>query len=237
MDLSIFKNIHREDRAFLICCGPSLKETDLSLLQDEIIYAVGLAYKANLPHIDHHFIGDKNIVSQNHHDITLNLGFSGTSVFVSKGIYDSGLIGEFPNIWYFTGHGKKKFHTDITKPIYGGGTATFLAMQFAYYMGIQELYAIGLDHRWDLSTSRKTGKHTIGGDEILKAKGKDINHFSEDYFKNGTIWHTPSIEKMENSYLMARKAFENDDRILLNASINTNLSEDIIKKVDYYSLF
>jgi len=57
-----------------------------------------------------------------------------SALFVSKGIYFSGLPLN-KNTYYFTGHGKKKFHKDVTKNIYGGGTSTFLAMQFCLLYG------------------------------------------------------------------------------------------------------
>ena len=234
MDLSIFKNIHKGKRGFLLASGPSLSYTNLHLiLNDDIIFSVGLAFKANISYIDHHFVGDMNIVNQFKDDfMTLKIA----NLFVSQGIYDSKILKKRP-LYYFRGHGERKFHRDVTKRIYGGGTATFLGMQFAYYMGIQELYLIGLDHSWNLNNSEKMGKFTKGGNEILKIKTKDTNHFSEDYFKKGTIWHTPDINKMEESYLMARKTYEEDNRILLNATLKTELSEDIIERVDYYSLF
>jgi hypothetical protein len=229
--------MYKGERAFLIAGGPSLRDTNLSLLTGELIYAVGLTFKANLPHIDCHFIGDRNITQQFYDDINHKLALTKTSVFTSKGIYKSGMLTSFPNIYYFDGHGKKKFHIDITKPIYGGGTSTFLAMQFAYYMGIKELYIVGLDHYWNLSKTKRTGKFNNDNKELLIALEDDENHFTEEYYIKGTKFYTPSIEKMEESYRMARVAFEKDGRVLLNASLKTKLSEDIIKRIDFYSLF
>lgn len=226
--------MYEGERAFLVAGGPSLKETDLSRLKGEIIYSVSLTYKADLPHIDFHFIGDKNITKQFADEI---MNVPARFMIVSKGIYDSGLLSEenakFLTLLYFLGHAKPGFYGyDITEKIYGGGTSTFLAMQFAYYMGIRELYTIGLDHNWKYENTEGTGIFQ-GGKELLETKGKDVNHFTEDYYPDGVKWFEPNIPKIERAYTWARKAFEADGRSLINASISTKLSENIIPKKEF----
>jgi len=238
MDLSGFKDIHLGKRAFLLACGPSLNDLDLSLLEGELVYGVSLAYKSDKVAIDYHFMGDKNIASQFYKEI---LPLTNTW-FVSKSIYDFYLKNK-PNTYYFTGPArhKKKFKTDLSDgKVYGGGTSSFLAMQFAYFMGIQELYTIGLDH-W--KTYRKglnvtdTGIKNPSGSPLVISNEDDIHHFTPDFYKKGVKFYTPTFSKVEASYWAARNAYEADGRILLNASADTALSEDIIPRVNFYELF
>ena len=227
-----FKNIHRGQRAFLIAGGPSLSDIDLSKLKHELIYSVSLTYKAGLPHIDYHFIGDKNIVRQFADEIS---EIPARHLFVSAGIHITGLLNH-PNMHYFTGHGERKFHGDITGRIYGGGTSTFLAMQFAYYMGISTLFVVGLDHSWNLENTKGTGK-VQGGKELLETVGNDLNHFGSDYYPDGVQWFDPDTEKMAEAYGWAREAYEADGRKLLNASTRTKLPENVIPRREFKSLW
>jgi hypothetical protein len=227
-----FKDVHKGERAFLIAGGPSLSEIDLSKLEHELIYSVSLTYKVGLPHIDYHFIGDKNIVRQFAGEVS---DIPARHLFVSKGIWDTGLVSH-PNMHYFTGHGERKFHGDVTGRIYGGGTSTYLAMQFAYHMGISPLFVVGLDHSWNLENTKGTGK-IQGGKELLETVGEDLNHFGSEYYPDGVQWFDPNTEKMAEAYGWAREAYEADGRLLLNASTRTELPESIIPRVDYKDIW
>lgn len=233
MNLEKFKNIHKGKRAFLIAGGPSLNNIDLSRLKNDLIYSVSLTYKADLPHINYHFIGDMNITKQFHLEIS---EISADYLFVSSGIYNSGII-THPKLCYFLGHAKPRFYGhDITHRIYGGGTSSFLGMQFAFYMGIETLYIVGLDHKWTYDHAEKTGKF-VNNKELLRTTGGDFNHFSADYFKDGTEWFEQNMVKMEQSYRWANEAFIDDGRRLLNASAETALSSEIISRVEFSTLW
>ena len=229
--LKKFKGIHKGKRGFLIACGPSLSKTDISKLDNEITFVVSRGYKREKLNITYLFIGDMYIYQQFYDEIS---EVNCDALFVSKGIYFSGLPVN-KNTYYFTGHGEKKFHTDITKSLYGGGTSTFLAMQFAYYMGIQELYAIGLDHSWNFSNSVKIG-HGSGGD-IMRNINQDNNHFSKDFYGKSVTWFYPKMDKMAEAYKMASEAYTKDNRILSNASLETKLPNDIISRTDYNTIY
>jgi hypothetical protein len=143
-------------------------------------------------------------------------------LFVSKGIYDAYKDKiNLEQTSYFIGGGEKKFHTDLTKPIYGGGTSSFLALQFAYYAGFQTVYIVGLDHNWNFNNVKKVGQGA-GGD-LLETIGKDKNHFSEEFYPEGIRWFKPKQDKMLEAYKMAGEAYKKAGRVLLNASIETKV--------------
>jgi hypothetical protein len=233
-------NIYRGSRAFLVACGPSLKDTNTSLLKNEIVFGVSLAYKKEGLIIDYHFIGDKNIFEQVYPELRhIN---NVENLFLSNGICQTHSYYDFLdtryldfNLYSFKGHGEKRFHTDVTKRIYGGGTSTFLGMQFAYYMGIQKLYVIGLDHSWDFSNTLKVGTGA-GGDKLINPD-KDPNHFVDDFYDESIEWYKPKIDKMAQSYKMAGDAYEKTGRVIYNASTSTKLSPDILPRIDFKELF
>lgn len=235
MNLEKFKDIHSGRRAFLLACGPSLNELDLSKLDDELVFGVSLGYKTGVD-IDYHFMGDMMIASQFWNEV---LPLTNTW-FVSAGIYEQYFFCR-PNTYYFVGSADKKFSTDLSSGrIYGGGTSSFLAMQFAYYMGITEFIAIGLDHWKSYEKGLDvvdTGIRNPTGQPLVTANSDDQHHFTNDFYGKGVQYYTPTIPKIEKAYSMSREAYERDGRKLLNASADTALSEDIIPRVKFESLW
>lgn len=238
MRLHKFKDIHKGERAFIVACGPSLKDIDLSLLDNEIVFGVSLAYKSRAK-IDYHFMGDYNIASQFWQDM-FYLPFD---LFVSKSIMLEFFL-DRPKTWYFRGHEKneKEFKTDLSNGrLYGGGTSTFLAMQFAYFMGIEKVYVIGLDHYKSYDKHKheleddleNTGVYNRTGMPLVITKTKDKHHFTEDFYKKGTKYYLPTVDKMANSYLLANKAYWETGREIWNASTETALPEHILPRCNF----
>ena len=236
MDLRNFENCHKGHRAFLVAGGPSLKFTDITPLESELVFSVSLTYKREGLRPTYHFIGDYNIVKQFYKEID-EIDCDG--LFVSNGIFSSMLLSH-PKIHFFFGHSKKEFCKDPYNGDHGGGTSTYVAMQFAYFMGITELYVIGLDHYLTLKKQmvqvEKTGIRKSGFD-LVETTGKDVNHFTKDYYPRGTKWFVPQVGRMAESYGLAREAFEADGRKIYNASRVTGLSEDILPRINYEEIF
>ena len=69
----------------------------------------------------------------------------------------------------------------------------------------------------------------------VESQGDDPNHFSAAYFGKGFRWQLPDLETSEIGYRMARRAYENAGRRVLDATIGGKL--DIFEKADYLSLF
>ena len=63
----------------------------------------------------------------------------------------------------------------------------------------------------------------------MKREGKDINHFDADYFKEGQYWGLPSLELSELGYRYAKAAFEQDGRMIYDATVGGKL--DIFPKI------
>ena len=67
----------------------------------------------------------------------------------------------------------EKFSFELADGLNEGWTVTYAALQIAYYMGIQKVVIVGLDHRYEFQ-----GKPN----ETSELVGADPNHFSQDYF-------------------------------------------------------
>jgi hypothetical protein len=67
------------------------------------------------------------------------------------------------------------------------------------------------------------------------SEGEDPNHFDPRYFGKGFRWQLPDLETSEIAYRMARRAYEQAGRRVLDATIGGKLT--VFPKVEYGSLF
>jgi hypothetical protein len=118
------------------------------------------------------------------------------------------------------------FSTDVTNGIWGGATVTYAAMQLAYYMGFSEVILIGVDH----SFSTQGTPH-----KVVRSEGNDPNNFDANYFGAGFRWQLPDLNTSEIAYSMAKRAFEQDDRRIVDATLGGKLQ--VFEKLNYINLF
>lgn len=107
------------------------------------------------------------------------------------------------------------FSTNLLKGVGSAGTVTYTALQFAYYMGCNPVILFGVDHNFSYSGQ---------ANEIQKRQGTDANHFDQNYFKSGSYWGVPNLEKSELGYKNAKDVFESDNRCIFDATIDGKLT-------------
>lgn len=194
------KDKHKGDRCFLLGSGPSLNDTNLSLIKDEIKFGVNTLYrgfdKFNLS-CKYFGIGDRKVWVQ-HASHILNLdvelflgGFAAYDYMFNKMKYtdvkikNPHIINHLGKMWT-TG----KFSTDLAQGAYNGDTVIIdIGLQACYYMGFDKVYLLGVDcdytglHRFDgLPTENATGGGVSGNyDPQFKA----YNICKEMYETNG----------------------------------------------------
>jgi hypothetical protein len=93
-------------------------------------------------------------------------------------------------------------------------------------MGFEQVILIGVDHNY--STKGKPNTTVV-------SQGDDPNHFNAGYFGKGFRWQLPDLEASERGYRMARAAYEQAGRQVLDATIGGKLT--VFPKVEYRSLF
>ena len=155
--LKDFKNIHKGQRAFFIGTGPSLRLEDVEMLKGEIVFGVNSLVesieKISFP-LTYYGLADKRAVK-------LFYGKAAKSsignIFVGSGRLPKSEIKSdntmrFPDTMEFcaflnafTANTKLRISDDITKLVYDGGTVIYTMLQIAAYMGITEMYLIGVD--------------------------------------------------------------------------------------------
>jgi hypothetical protein len=65
--------------------------------------------------------------------------------------------------------------------------------------------------------------------------GDDPNHFAPGYFGKGFRWQLPDLDGSERAYRLARKAYAEAGRHIVDATVGGKLT--IFPKVDFNTLF
>ena len=128
-----FKDIHKGKRCFIVANGPSLKNTDLSLLKDEITLGMNRIYlSAEQNGFTPTYIVVQDIpvqllqFQQDFDDLALPKFFNWNArrYFTPK-----------DNLTFIRSDYKPHFSTDLTKSSWGGHSVTNICIQLAFFMG------------------------------------------------------------------------------------------------------
>lgn len=180
-----FYNRHFGERCFVLGNGPSLKNTDLSVLKDEIVFTVNQAYRHNqfaALQSNYHFWIDNNFFKidvnndpdDNEMFNTMKKVASEKNIscfypltesrFVEKYKLDKNMNAYYlyPNLRLYDRYNLK---CDISTGMPSFGTVVQYAIFTAIYMGIKEIYLLGCDSTGIMSTINailKTPNNTYG---------------------------------------------------------------------------
>ncbi len=220
-----YKNIHSQERCFIIGNGPSIKNTDLSKLRNEKTFGMNRIYLAypEMGFSTTYFVSVNDLVIEQCAGEIQKLN---QPRFVSWRGGKRWLLPENDLYYLYTTYTEPKFSTDIRNRIWESATVTFVALQIAFYMGFKEVILIGIDHNFETKGKANT---------TIVSNGDDPNHFHPEYFGKGFRWQLPDLEKSEIGYRMAKTVFENAGRKVLDATIGGKLT--IFEKIDYSDCF
>jgi hypothetical protein len=223
--LSRYHDIHRGQRCFIIGNGPSLNQTDLSLLRNEITFGMNRIYLLfpSLGFQTSYYLSINTLVIEQCAADIQSLSMPRFLTWRARRWFSP-----MDSVMYLdTDYTKPpSFSENITGRIFEGSTVTYVAMQLAFYMGFVQVFLIGVDHSF-----------TTGGrpNETIVSDGGDPNHFSPDYFGKGFRWQLPDLHASEQAYEMAKDAYGSAGRSIVDATVGGKLT--IFPKVEYGDLF
>lgn len=204
--LKACKNKYTGEKAVIVCNGPSLLKSDLSLLDG--VFTFGLN-KINLL-FDKSSFRPSCIVAVNPFVIEQNAEFyNRTDVPLYLDSYAKKIIRNRENITFIHSSTQSKFARNCSISIFNGYTVTFVAMQLAFHMGFKNVALIGCDHYF--ANKGIANKIVVSGQ-------KDENHFSENYFADGAKWQLPDLLQSEVNYTLAREIYQASGKIIFNAT-------------------
>jgi len=221
--LELYKNRHKGERVVIVCNGPSLNKMDLSFLKNEHVIGLNkiyLGFKKYQFYPKYYVAVNEKVLRQSHQEIKKLTCIKFLSARATELFSENALTHIID-----TKNPKERFSIDLSKGLEEGWTVTYAALQVAYYLGFTKVVIIGMDHKFSFQGEPN---------ETRFLKGKDNNHFCSTYFANKE-WDNPDLENSEKSYQIARKVFENDERNILDATLNGACN--VFTKVDYKNVF
>ena len=219
INLKKLKNKHLNETIIIVGNGPSLNDTPLDKLTKYPsigMNKIDLIYQKTSWRPDY-IVVNNNLVIKQHWRFFLEYKEKILLAWKSRIFIKSKYRRKFN---YFNVFNNKNFSKEFDKGVGSSGTVTFTALQLAYYMGASKVVLIGIDHNFKF-----TGKPN----DIEKITDIDQNHFDPNYFKIDQLWGVPNLKKSEEGYQIAKEAFEQDGREVLDATVNGKLK--IFKKV------
>jgi hypothetical protein len=222
--LAAHHNKHRGQRCFLIGNGPSLKNTDMARLKNEFTFGTNRIYLMfpELGFTTSYYLSINSLVIE---QCAAEIRALSMPKFLSWRSHN--LIEPTSDMMFLhTTYTGPKFAQDIRRRVWEGATVTYVGLQLAFYMGFEQVILIGVDHNYPTQGKPNT---------TITSQGDDPNHFNASYFGKGFRWQLPDLEMSERSYQLARLAFEQASRQVLDATIGGKLT--IFPKIDYNSLF
>lgn len=220
--LESYRNRHEGERCVIIGNGPSLKKTNMTLLQNETTFGLNRIYLA----FD-------------------EIGFSTTYLAVVNQLVVQQCAAELRDLpmpifstWrnegdlrgardpLFLGNARgPSFRNDVRAGVWEGATVTYVAMQLAAYMGFTKLILVGVDHSFTT---------TGAPHQVITSTDADTSHFDPRYFGPGFKWQLPDLETSELAYSLAAQAFRARDMEIVDATVGGKLQ--VFPKADLESV-
>jgi hypothetical protein len=233
-----FKNIHQNERCFVIGNGPSLTAQDLEKLKNEYTFAANkifLVFDDTDWRPTYYCIQDFKVIQN---DFVLITGkvqakhkFIAGNTLVLEHTFLQNWIYFYLDIRPFWKSYPKKnplFSERIERRIYEGCTVTYANIQLAVYMGFKEIYLLGVDHNYSVNR-----KHD---GTIEKAETKD--YFTDKYISpNQEFGKQLNLAVLEYSTLAYQSAREYADAHgikIYNATRGGKL--EVFERVDFDTL-
>lgn len=230
--LAKFKNCYQGRRAFIIGTGPSLTLADLNTLHlnNEICFASNKIYKI-FSEIDWRpsvYAAYDDLVLRNNINEILQLELDPILVNPCDNILDFPMEYDRDNVYYcncIVGRDNVQFppgfSSDPSRCIFADHTITYALLQWAFYMGVKEVYLLGIDHNYN----RQDGSH-------------NANHFIPNYVTPGETYNRPRDTYYINAtlaYEIANTYAEKNGFRVYNATRGGAL--EVFPRVDFDSLF
>ncbi|MBN1932347.1 MAG: hypothetical protein JW786_12155 [Desulfobacterales bacterium] len=227
--------IHKNERCFLLGCGPSLKNLNLSLLKNDIVMGVNGAYQLDSVKLD--YFASVSHYFWKHHKNELKK-YPCRRRFLPH--YLNEIESDTPTSWLNLLEKKHYGYMNVPHPwffsfepfkyVSSGGSVIYCCLQILYYLGFRTIVLLGVDHDYGVNSInclKKNGAYIINS--------TDLNaHFTSNYYRSKEQVHI-DVEAMERGYKLARDVFHADGRTIINASPGTKL--DVFDIKDFESFF
>ena len=208
-----FKDLHKNEKCFIVGNGPSLNKIDLNLLKDEITFGSNNIFKHKTFYPKYYAVEDWGCIKTNYEII--NKWDKSEYKFIPK--YHSSSYINSKNTVYIdfrrSQHGSDlidKFVDKENNTFYWMSNVTTLLIQLAHYMGCNPIYLIGCDH-------------------FKESTDKPIEHFSDDYVDE--VFNPTDVDVMNHGYQLIKDELDKKGVKVINLTPDSYL--DVYPKQKY----
>jgi hypothetical protein len=228
------KNAYGGQRAFIIGNGPSLRISDLERLSGEITLAsnrIYVAYGETRWRPTFYSFSDPEYFLTVLDQVA---DFATECVFLpavlSRRVGPSRRLVFFTHThrWYSAGE-RPEFSLNALRTVYWGATITYMLMQFAWYLGIRDMYLVGVDMDYKVPAGQE-----LGPGQYFVADGSWKGQFHPNYYAPGERIGFPELDLMQVAYEAARDAVEGAGGRIHNATRGGKL--EVFPRVDFDQL-
>lgn len=201
----------RGDVCVIVGNGPSLRKSDLSLLAntDTIM--------SNFAVMSHELRRYSKILTVVN-DLVAKQGaidFNASHFIKFVPFWLANYFNEDENTFFVNATVRPEFGIDFVGSASWRSTVSFFNMQLACAIGYRKVILIGFDH------SYVQPKGVVEG-VVINQVDDDENHFDPRYFK-GKDWQAADTANMEKMYVVAKAAYEEDRREIVNCTVGGKL--------------
>ncbi len=223
-----YRNIHKGKTCVVVGNGPSLKVEDLKELHRLAIPTFGCnRISLIFPQTDwrptYYFVSDKKLLVDYPDEVD---GVPVKHRFFPWYFREKVCNGLFYNTLTFDYEHESKFSTDAAKGVYPAGSVTTEMIQFAYYMGFQEIYLIGVDFNYQVTQAIDDRTYAYQGEN---------NYFIKGYLKPGEVADMPNVAANLLGFCAAKETIEANGRKIFNATRGGKL--EVFPRADLDQLF
>ena len=228
------RNAYAGRRVFLIGNGPSLNETPLFLLKDEVTLCFNRFHLLHerlswRPHF--YMCIDPAVLP----DIASEINqYAPLYKYVCVHALHSGAVLRRDNVLLMH-HVIQVPYFSRRLPLFGsGGTVAYAGLQMLFFLGFRDIYLVGVDQNYVIHGSAVKTR----GIRVESQCDDDPNHFDPRYFGKGRKYHQP-VEatrlRMTRAFVRARNLAADHGIRIRNAGIGGQL--EVFERIDFHSLF
>ena len=225
--LERFKGLHKGRRGFIVATGPSLRLSDIETLYEhnEICISMNRIYKIFEDikwRPQYYMIEDLKILEGSKEEI-FDLDIENKLITDDWEVTDSKELEKGVLRYHRTFEplieDRPGFSLDISRQVVFGYTITYSCIQLAAYLGLKEIYLLGVDFNYNYLNSNKQ------------------NHFIKDYLNNTEKETMNRFFQKESllAYKAAEEASRKNGFRIYNATRGGKL--EVFERVDFDTLF
>lgn len=220
-ELAALKGRHRGDRCFVIGNGPSLTKEDVEKLQGEITFACNKIFTLGENCVPtYYFMHDPVLLPENFAEAKKlqTTKFWGMHKNTERFLRKADVREDY--VYYIRKNSLKKeiaVSEDVSRYVTSSGSVAYAMLQFAFYMGFEEIYLLGFDHNFS--------KIEVNGKEIVNENVTD--HFAS---YNDVVTGAVNVDKLTRGFMEAKQYADTHGVRIFNATRGGKL--DVFERVD-----